>query len=309
MSGRGNMFNEGEILIDTKRRSWKLGTLIGKGGFGCIYTASIHGKEDVSETQYAIKIEPKSNGPLFVEQVFYQRIGKWDMIDSWKKSNGINHLGIPNFYGFGFYTKNKKEYRFIIVDRLGCDLNKIIQNNNNKLPQSTVFKIADRIITVLRYIHDHGYTHGDIKASNIAIDYYDKNKIYLIDYGLSHRYKVNDVHIQYKRDPKKMHNGTIEFTSIDMHNGASITRRGDLEILGYCMVKWLGGILPWENDLKNRKYVMEQKIRCIGDIHNFLTESLGRYPVELYNYFIYISSLKYDECPDYNLITRMINKT
>lgn len=39
------------------------------------------------------------------------------------------------------------------------------------------------------------------------------------------------------------------------------SRRGDLEILGYCMVQWLCQKLPWENNLKNMEYVRDQKIR------------------------------------------------
>lgn len=39
------------------------------------------------------------------------------------------------------------------------------------------------------------------------------------------------------------------------------SRRGDLEILGYCMICWLSGSLPWEDNLKNPDYVKESKIR------------------------------------------------
>ena len=41
------------------------------------------------------------------------------------------------------------------------------------------------------------------------------------------------------------------------------SRRGDLEILGYCMVQWLCGELPWENKLQDKDYVREQKIKYV----------------------------------------------
>ena len=38
-------------------------------------------------------------------------------------------------------------------------------------------------------------------------------------------------------------------------------RRGDLEILGYCLLQWLCGRLPWEDNLNNKDYVRDQKVK------------------------------------------------
>lgn len=38
-------------------------------------------------------------------------------------------------------------------------------------------------------------------------------------------------------------------------------RRGDLQILSYCMVQWLCGHLPWEDKLQDPVYVRDSKIR------------------------------------------------
>ena len=100
------------------------------------------------------------------------------------------------------------------------------------------------------------------------------SKIYLVDYGLVHR--RNDEK-KYKEDPRKAHDGTIEFTSIDAHKGVGQfcqcdcvsfqctfltepARRGDLEILGYVVLQWLCGRLPWEDCLANPARVKEAKI-------------------------------------------------
>lgn len=42
------------------------------------------------------------------------------------------------------------------------------------------------------------------------------------------------------------HNGTLLFTSLDAHRGCSPSFRGDLEILGYNILYWLCGTLPWQ---------------------------------------------------------------
>ena len=43
--------------------------------------------------------------------------------------------------------------------------------------------------------------------------------MYLVDYGLVHLYQSDGKHKPYKVDPKSKHNGTLEFTSVDAHNG------------------------------------------------------------------------------------------
>lgn len=37
------------------------------------------------------------------------------------------------------------------------------------------------------------------------------------------------------------------------------SRRGDLEILGYCLLQWRCGKLPWEDNLENKSYVADRK--------------------------------------------------
>lgn len=44
-------------------------------------------------------------------------------------------------------------------------------------------------------------------------------QVYLVDYGLAYRYSPEGVPKEYKEDPKRCHDGTIEFTSVDAHKG------------------------------------------------------------------------------------------
>lgn len=49
----------------------------------------------------------------------------------------------------------------------------------------------------------------------------EADRVYLVDYGLAYRFSPDGNHKEYKEDPKKAHDGTIEFTSIDAHKGVS----------------------------------------------------------------------------------------
>ena len=46
-------------------------------------------------------------------------------------------------------------------------------------------------------------------------------QVYLVDYGLATKYQPDGKHKEYKEDPRKAHDGTIEFTSTDAHKGVS----------------------------------------------------------------------------------------
>ena len=60
---------ENEVLSDITGNTWRIGAPIGKGSFGEIFLASddVGRPVDVTNAQYVTKIEPHSNGPLFVE--------------------------------------------------------------------------------------------------------------------------------------------------------------------------------------------------------------------------------------------------
>ncbi len=95
--------------------------------------------------------------------------------------------------------------------------------------------------------------------------------IYLIDYGLSKRYrdpKTGD-HIPYI-DGKSL-TGTVRYASIYTHLGIEQSRRDDLEAVGYILVYFLKGELPWQgmkakNKKEKYKKIMEQKIASTPEI-------------------------------------------
>ncbi|XP_048392470.1 serine/threonine-protein kinase VRK1-like isoform X2 [Stegostoma tigrinum] len=316
MPPKGNMKKKlpeplpiGLILTDFEKKHWKLGKIIGNGGFGQIHLASPATEKDVGDDAvYAIKIEYQDNGPLFTELKFYQRVAKSEHIKKWMKDHQLSFLGIPAYWGSGLVDHNGKSYRFMVLDRLGIDLQKVLEASGNQLSKATVLQIGSGLLDILEFIHEHEYIHGDIKSANLLRGFTNHKEIYLADYGLAFRYHPNGVHKQYKEDPKKGHNGTIEFTSIDAHKGVAPSRRGDLEILGYCMLQWLCGKLPWEQNVKDPVAVQEAKVKFMKNLTTSVRQCFpsGSESSEMINYFSYVSTLKYEEKPQYQKLRNIL---
>ncbi|XP_037550489.1 serine/threonine-protein kinase VRK1 [Nematolebias whitei] len=302
-------FPPGEVLTDMGKKSWKLGAPVGKGGFGLIYLAEQNTEKPVgADARYVIKVEPKDNGPLFSELHFYMKAAKPDIIQNWMKSHKLKHLGVPRYWGSGLHQKEGKGYRFMVIDRLGTDLQKKFEECGKRFPRKLVLQLGLRLLDILEFIHENEYVHADVKASNLMLSHSDPNQVYLVDYGLVYRYAPDGNLKEYKEDPKKCHDGTIEFTSIDAHKGVSPCRRGDLQILGYCMVQWLCGQLPWEDKLQDPQYVRDSKIRSQENITEFLSQCFSPQdkPDEIQKFMEEVKSLGYKDKPPYEKLRSIL---
>ncbi|CAI9728879.1 serine/threonine-protein kinase VRK1-like [Octopus vulgaris] len=291
-------FPASEILESVDRKRYSIIKKIGFGGFGLIYTArqvgSSPAKEDVA------KVEPIGNGPLFNELHALQTIARPNIIQNYLKGKRLAHLAIPEFIANGIHEYKSKQYRFIIIPKYGKNLRTFLEENGSHLNESTVYCVAKQMIDALECIHHHGYVHADLKAGNIlfAADSNKIDKVYLIDYGLASKIFIDKNHKVYKPEKKNAHNGTLLYTSLDAHEGACPSRRGDLQILGFCMYEWLTGSLPWKKYSENKEQVKHEK--------EVLLQNLSKIPFEtLRTYFKTIEKLKYDEQPNYEKLRRI----
>ncbi|KAL8619650.1 hypothetical protein ACOMHN_019705 [Nucella lapillus] len=324
-------FPIGEILNQTLfKKKWQLGDVIGQGGFGLIYKAydvtdgpanqsqpfvikiNEFSRRVVTNSDYLVCQEPQDNGPLFCELHFYQRVAKPESVSEWSKMKKLRYLAVPLYLGSGQHKKGDKVYRFIVLQHLGTDLQKVFEQNGRCFSEKTAYSIGRRVLDALEYIHDKGYCHADIKAANILLGHSggktDFNQVYLVDYGLAYRFLVDGAQKPYKEDPKRAHDGTAEYASRDAHKGVYPSRRGDLEILGYCMLEWLAGGLPWSKAVSDKDRVRDLKIKHMNDLPDFFKACFGSRPCPegLKKYLAIVSKLAYDEKPDYNQLRQFL---
>lgn len=84
------------------------------------------------------------NGPLFVEVNFVIRVCQEEKVQNFIARNGIDFLGFPKFIAWGTDSAKKNGYRFLIMDRLGEELQKVLEKHRLSIPSTC--RIACRIL-------------------------------------------------------------------------------------------------------------------------------------------------------------------
>ena len=133
--------------------------------------------------------------------------------------------GIPKIISFGV----SKKYNILIEPLLGKNLYSLYLENNKNFTLKDICLIALQCLSRLEYIHSKGIIHCDIKPENFVIGLKDKRIIYLLDFGLSKKYRSDRTknHIQFTIT--KTMTGTARYASINALKGLQISRRDDLE--------------------------------------------------------------------------------
>lgn len=264
---------------------FRLGRKIGSGSFGEIYLGTnIQTNEEV-----AIKLENiKTKHPqLLYESKLYKILQ--------------GGTGIPNVRWFGV----EGDYNVLVLDLLGPSLEDLFNFCSRKLSLKTVLMLADQMINRVEFVHSKSFLHRDIKPDNFLMGLGRRaNQVYAIDFGLAKKYRDSSTHQHIPYRENKNLTGTARYASMNTHLGIEQSRRDDLESLGYVLMYFLKGSLPWQGlkaGNKKQKYekISEKKVSTS-------IEALCRgYPTEFASYFHYCRSLRFDDKPDYAYLKRI----
>lgn len=198
-SGIRNQTTQGrasEFIIADK---YRLVRKIGSGSFGDIYYAkNLAGTEEV-----AVKME---NVRAKHPQLLYES----------KVYKILRGHGIPEVKWVGIV----RDYNVLVLELLGPSLEDLFNYSQRLFSLKTVLHLADQLIARLEYIHGKNFLHRDIKPDNFLMGVGDStSKVYVIDFGLSKKYRDNRTrqHIPF-RDDKSL-TGTARYASINAHRG------------------------------------------------------------------------------------------
>jgi len=128
--------------------------------------------------------------------------------------------------------------------------------------------------------------------------------VFLIDFGLAHKYCTGGVHIKYEENVP--FRGTHRYASINAHMKVEQTRRDDLESLGYVLIYFLKGGLPWQNLNVERN----RRRQVIGDLkkNTSVSEITADLPPEFAKYLNVVRSLEFEQKPDYKMLRALFRK-
>jgi serine/threonine protein kinase len=276
--------------------------MVGCGAFG-----EIHLAYDVNmKALRAIKFEMANhkNPQLKHEYSVLEQLNKHDSSNNASQPQNIGgdtFTGVPKVY---YFDRLEHKYNFMVMEFLGPSLGDLFQLKERNFGMETVLMLAIQILTRIEYIHEKGFLHRDIKPENFVIGLNEKsNLVYLIDYGLSKRYKDKNSgqHIPYRENKQLV--GTVRYASINAHLGIEQSRRDDLEGIGYVLVYFYLGRLPWQNKTDKGKpltqKITEKKLTTPPEL------LCKKMPREFSYYFHYCKNLKFEDRPDYNSLKCM----
>ncbi|CAN6273524.1 unnamed protein product, partial [Urochloa humidicola] len=209
--------------------------------------------------------------------------------------------GIPHLKWFGV----EGEYNVMVIDLLGPSLEDLFNFCSRRFSLKTVLMLADQMIARVEYMHTKGFLHRDIKPDNFLMGLGRKaSQVYVIDYGLAKKYRDLQTHKHIPYRENKNLTGTARYASVNTHLGVEQSRRDDLESLGYVLMYFLRGSLPWQGlkaGTKKQKYDKISEKKMLTSV-----EALCKsYPSEFITYFHYCRSLRFEDKPDYSYLKRI----
>ena len=192
------------------------------------------------------------------------------------------------------------------MELLGKSLEDIFQTQQKKFTIKTVCMIGIQMLDRLEFIHSKNIIHRDIKPDNFVLGLDNKSHIiYILDFGLSKKFRSSRTHQHIKFSVNKKLTGTARYASINALRGCEQSRRDDLEAIGYVLMYFLRGSLPWQGLHVNKGEDRYKKI-LVKKKGTSAEELCKTFPNEFAEYINYTRNLEFEADPDYKFLRGLL---
>lgn len=150
--------------------------------------------------------------------------------------SALSHLYHPNIIKMYFCFEHDG-YHFMIIELCPHSLFKVIDEKEKSfLSPSKITNIISELIAAVKFCHDNGYAHRDIKPINILFDEY--NRVKLADFGLSRHFEPNEKSTEFLGSPRYI---SPEIYRKDPYDPF----KADVWALGVTIYELCGGVPDW----------------------------------------------------------------
>lgn len=194
------------------------------------------------------------------------------------------------------------------MELLGRSLHYRFREFDKQLSLKTVCMVGIQLIERLQHLHSLHIVHRDIKPQNMIFGSGDKqNILYLIDFGVSKRYRdpVTLVHIKNKK--KQGFAGNDGFISNEALDAYEHSRKDDMFAAWHILVYLRTKTLPWFLSKKEKGDNETEKILAIR--RSMTCEEICEgCEEEFFVYYKYLQGLKFEDEPDYEYLKSLYVK-
>lgn len=202
---------------------------------------------------------------------------------------------LPFIYWYG----SQAHCQYLVMTYYHLTLDAYIKSDMHE--DINIESLFSQCLCILENLHKLYVLHRDIKPENFMVK---SGEVHLIDYGMATFWMDgHGKHIENK--PQDMITGTPKYVSYYNCIGNTISRRDDLISLGYMIMYFIYGYLPWQGQIQHATSKSWENLSEFLENETTIYENSPNVKISYYMEYCY--SLEFDETPNYSLLCELFS--